>query len=112
MDRTLIGSVDCTRTPGKGRLPGLAKRRRIATDAAEVALWSWNVNSDEIALDEKAQVLRGVSKDSGLVTIEPGFGNKLVNKSVTSQLGESIAFEWYAEGLIVRLCMSKARLGA
>ena len=31
-----------------------ANRLRIATDAAGVALWSWNVDTDEIALDERA----------------------------------------------------------
>ena len=31
-------------------------RLRIATDAAGVALWSWNVDTDEIALDERAHV--------------------------------------------------------
>jgi two-component sensor histidine kinase len=47
-----------------------AKRLRIATDAAGVALWSWNVDTDEIDLDEKAHVLWGVPKGDGLVTFE------------------------------------------
>ena len=33
---------------------------RIAADAAGIALWSWNVDTDEIALDERAQGLWGV----------------------------------------------------
>jgi hypothetical protein len=37
-----------------------AIRLRIATDAAGVALWSWNVDTDEIALDERAHGLWGV----------------------------------------------------
>jgi PAS domain S-box-containing protein len=37
-----------------------ANRLRIATDAAGVALWSWNVDTDEIALDERAHGLWGV----------------------------------------------------
>ena len=36
------------------------RRLRIATDAAGVALWSWNVDSDQIAMDERAFVLWGV----------------------------------------------------
>ena len=40
-----------------------AKRLRMATDAAGVALWSWNVGTDAIALDERARNLWGVSKD-------------------------------------------------
>ncbi len=47
-----------------------ANRLRIATDAAGVALWSWNVDTDEIALDERAHVLWGAPKSGGLVTFE------------------------------------------
>jgi two-component sensor histidine kinase len=43
---------------------------------------------------------------------EPGFGSKLVNRSITSQLGGSIEFEWPTDGMIMTLRMSKARLGA
>ena len=45
-----------------------ANRLRIATDAAGVALWSWNVDTDEITLDERAHGLWGVA--SGPVTFE------------------------------------------
>ncbi len=41
-----------------------------------------------------------------------GFGSQLVTRSISSQLGGSIAFHWPAEGAIVTLRMSKARLGA
>jgi two-component sensor histidine kinase len=43
---------------------------------------------------------------------QPGFGSKLVNRSITDQLGGSIDFEWQPEGLIATLRMSRARLGA
>ena len=39
-------------------------RLRIATDAAGVALWSWNVDTDEIALDERAHGLWGVDVEA------------------------------------------------
>lgn len=63
-------------TPGMRMTPGQkasssvwdTTRLRIATHAAGVALWSWNVDTDEIALDEHAQGLWGV--DSGSVTFE------------------------------------------
>jgi two-component sensor histidine kinase len=42
---------------------------------------------------------------------QAGFGSTLVNRSITRQLGGSIAFEWPAEGLIAILRMSKDRLG-
>jgi two-component sensor histidine kinase len=58
--------------PRRSRTPQVwdAKRLRIATDAAGIALWSWNVDSDEIDLDEKAHLLWGVPKDEGFVTFE------------------------------------------
>ena len=40
-----------------------AERLRIATDAAGVALWSWNVETDEVALDQRAHGLWGVPRD-------------------------------------------------
>ena len=46
-----------------------AERLRIATDAAGVALWSWNVDTDEIALDERAHRMWGVQR-SRSVTFE------------------------------------------
>jgi two-component sensor histidine kinase len=47
-----------------------ATRLRIATDAAGVALWSWDVDTDEIALDERAHGLWGVSDGYARVTFE------------------------------------------
>ncbi len=40
-----------------------ADRLRAATDAAGVALWSWNVDTDEIAMDRRAHMLWAVSMD-------------------------------------------------
>ena len=37
-----------------------AERLRSATDAADIALWSWNVDTDEVALDERGYALWGV----------------------------------------------------
>ena len=47
-----------------------ANRLRIATDAAGVALWSWYVDTDEIALDERAHRLWGLPTTNGPVTFE------------------------------------------
>jgi two-component sensor histidine kinase len=41
-----------------------------------------------------------------------GFGSQLITRSISSQLGGTIAFDWPTEGVIVTLHMSKARLGA
>jgi len=46
------------------------KHLRAATYAAGVALWSWNVETDAITLDEGAYDLWGVSKDQEKVTFE------------------------------------------
>ena len=39
-----------------------AKRLRAATDAAGVGLWSWNVDTDRITMDERAFSMWGVSR--------------------------------------------------
>ena len=46
------------------------KHLRAATHAAGVALWSWNVDTDAIVLDERAYDLWGVSKEEGAITFE------------------------------------------
>jgi two-component sensor histidine kinase len=43
---------------------------------------------------------------------QDGFGSKLVHTSITGQLGGYITFQWPAEGAVVTLQVSKARLGA
>ncbi|TDH58491.1 histidine kinase [Dankookia rubra] len=40
-----------------------AEHLRIATNAAGIGLWSWNVDTDEIAMDERAHALWGVPRD-------------------------------------------------
>ena len=45
------------------------ERLRIAADAAGIALWSWNVDTDEIAMDERAHGLWEVPM-SGTTTFE------------------------------------------
>ena len=40
------------------------KHLRAATDAAGVALWSWNVDTDRITLDDRAFDLWGIAPGS------------------------------------------------
>ena len=47
-----------------------AHRLRVATDAAGVALWSWNVDTDEIAMDERAHGMWGVPREDRQITFE------------------------------------------
>jgi HWE histidine kinase/PAS fold len=42
---------------------------RIATDAAGIALWSWNVDTDRLELDERGHMLWGVP-NTGTITFE------------------------------------------
>jgi len=42
---------------------------------------------------------------------EPGFGSRLVQSSVSGQLGGAIDFDWQSEGLVVTLRMNLARVG-
>ena len=43
-----------------------AERLRAATDAADIALWSWSVDTDEVALDERGYRLWGVERRANL----------------------------------------------
>ena len=47
-----------------------AERLRTATDAAGVALWSWNIDTDEIALDQHSHDLWGVPRTDARLTFE------------------------------------------
>ena len=46
------------------------KQLRAATHAAGVALWSWNVDTDAITLDERAYDLWEVAKTEQKITFE------------------------------------------
>jgi two-component sensor histidine kinase len=46
------------------------KHLRAATRAAGIALWSWNVDTDAITMDERAYELWEVSKDEREITFE------------------------------------------
>jgi two-component sensor histidine kinase len=39
-----------------------------------------------------------------------GFGSRLVSRSITDQLGGSVAFKWPPDGVVVPFRMSRARL--
>jgi two-component sensor histidine kinase len=41
-----------------------------------------------------------------------GFGSKLIHRSMTAQLGGSIAFDWSDEGVVVTLRMSRDRMAS
>lgn len=45
------------------------EKLRIATDAAGITLWSWNVDTDRLEMDERGHVLWGVP-NTGTITFE------------------------------------------
>lgn len=45
------------------------ERLRIATEAAGIALWSWNVDTDRLEMDERGHLLWGVP-NTGTITFE------------------------------------------
>ena len=47
---------------GMGALSWTDERLHAAADAAGVALWSWNIDTDEIALDDRAYRLWGIEE--------------------------------------------------
>jgi PAS domain-containing protein len=47
-----------------------ADRLRMATDAAGVALWAWDVDTDDIVMDERAHGMWGVAPGESSVTFE------------------------------------------
>src|SRR4029078_1758297 len=58
-------------SPSDMSMPGLhEKHLPAATRAAAVALWSWNVDTDAITMDEPAYDLWEVSKDEQKITFE------------------------------------------
>ena len=60
-----------TQSPVCARMPMWDENRlRAANHAAGVALWSWNVDTDAITLDERAYDLWQVSKDQKEITFE------------------------------------------
>jgi two-component sensor histidine kinase len=69
----------------------------------------------DLSCDEEgdALTLKWIERGGPRIAAAPrqsGFGSKLVERSVSQQLGGSIQSEWLPEGAIVTLRMSKSRL--
>ena len=67
---------------------------------------SCNANDDEVVV---TWTERGGPPIAAPATLE-GFGSKLIHRSMSTQLGGAIAFDWSEEGVVVTLRMSKDRL--
>jgi two-component sensor histidine kinase len=102
---------------GKGLSPAMALVvHELATNSIKYGSLSTEAGSLDVtcSTDDNEMVLvwteRGgppVSAPSG----QTGFGSVLVKKTITRDLGGTIAFDWPPEGLIVTLRMNRARLG-
>jgi two-component sensor histidine kinase len=69
---------------------------------------SCNANDDDVVI---TWTERGGPPIAAPARLE-GFGSKLVHRSMSTQLGGAIAFDWSEEGVVVTLRMSKDRLAS
>jgi two-component sensor histidine kinase len=67
---------------------------------------SCNANDDEVVV---MWTERGGPPVKAPVKLH-GFGSKLVHRSMATQLGGAIDFDWNEEGVVATLRMSKSRL--
>ncbi len=61
------------------------KHLRAATRAAGVALWSWNVDTDAITMDERAYDLWEVSKEERKITFEFALANNIQVRPISTR---------------------------
>jgi len=88
----------------------------LATNSAKYG--SLSVGSGTLDVSSKAHedevvimwTERGGPPLSVAATRQEGFGSKLIHRSMTAQLGGSIAFDWSSEGLVATLRMSRERM--
>jgi two-component sensor histidine kinase len=89
----------------------------LATNSLKYGALSQDTGSLDLSGTSLADDLELVWTERGGPTVSrpggmAGFGSTLVNRSVSSQLGGSISYEWGADGLIVTLKLSSERLSA
>ena len=87
----------------------------LATNSLKYGALSVDAGSLDLSCDEDgdALTLKWIERGGPAIVAAPnqvGFGSKLVERSVSQQLGGSIQSEWLPEGAIVTLRMSKSRL--
>lgn len=120
-DQGTIGSRIRTSVPdilvGEGAITAMALVvHELATNSIKYGALSTETGTLDVACsaDDSEMVLvwteRGgppVSEPSG----QAGFGSVLVKKTITRELGGTIAFDWPPEGVIATLRMNSSRLG-
>ena len=87
----------------------------LATNSLKYGALSVDAGLLEISGEEDGETLtlRWIERGGPEIVSVPvrgGFGSKLVERSLSQQLGGSIEYEWLPEGAVVTLQMKKARL--
>lgn len=87
----------------------------LATNSLKYGALSADTGLLEIAGEEDSEnlVLRWIERGGPEIAATPdrvGFGSKLIERSLSQQLGGSIEYEWLPEGAIATLRIKKARL--
>jgi two-component sensor histidine kinase len=102
---------------GEGTATSLALiLHELATNSLKYGALSVPQGTLNISTTSRADWIDLVWLERGGPASEPplgagGFGNKLVERSVTRQLGGSIDYNWSEGGLIATLTMTRARMG-
>jgi two-component sensor histidine kinase len=85
-----------------------AKYGALSSDSGTLDV-SCNAHEDDVVL---VWTERGGPPVVAPAAKQSGFGSKMVNRSMSSQLGGSIDFDWSHEGVVATLRMSKRQLAA
>ena len=91
----------------------------LATNSLKYGALSADTGQLDVSCSEEADVITMTWIERGgpeIVEVpvreQVGFGSKLVERSVSQQLGGSIKYDWSREGAVVTLQMSKIRLAS
>jgi two-component sensor histidine kinase len=86
----------------------------LATNSLKYGAFSCESGTIDVScLSEEPDVVLIWAERGGPPVVEPpheGFGGKLMTRSISAQLGGSIAYDWLAGGVVVTLRMRKDRL--
>ena len=89
----------------------------LATNAAKYGALSSESGTLDVSCNaHEDEVIIIWTERGGPAVVAPaklsGFGSSMINRSMSTQLGGSIAFDWSHEGVVATLRMSKRRLAA
>lgn len=87
----------------------------LATNSLKYGALSVETGTLDVSGSSEGQDLELVWSERGGPTVEPpkdqaGYGSRLVNRSVSGQLGGTLSYDWSAEGVTINLHFSGDRL--